>query len=328
MLSSDLFNFYEGKKVLVCGASGMSGHHIYDFVQEKCADVIGTRLNKPEPHLLPVDFTDELAAYHFFKDKQFDYVFICCAQTYNAAVCESNPQLLIMPNVQMTANILRECHRTGVKRVLYISSATVYQPSYKVLSEEDLDLNKNPFPIYTGIGWAKRYMEQLCHFYNGLGLEVVVVRPTNIYGRYDKTDEKKNHVIPALIMRALNKADPYIVYGNGAAVKSFIHANDFARDCAKVMAGYKTPDAINLCSDEEVSIRDVVSIILNEMPDYRPKVVFTSQDVDKVPYRGISRKKFDCLFGKETYISIQSGIKDVMEWFSLLPQTQKPLTMV
>jgi GDP-L-fucose synthase len=327
----NLFKEYEGKKVLICGASGMTGHNLFDLMKMLGAEVHGTCLSRQcyyqdnMPMFEAVDLSQEVECDEFFVDSRYDYVFICCAQTYNAQMCVENPQAMVLPNIQMVGNILRNCLETGVKRVLYVSSATVYQPSYKVMSEEDLDLNADPNQLYMGVGWAKRYMEQMCRFYHELGLECVVVRPTNIYGRYDKTNEKINHVIPALIMRALRKEDPFRVYGNGRAIKNFIHANDFVRDLAKVMAFYKTPDPINLCSDQEVSINEVVDHIIAHVraldPKYQPQIIHTSQAVDRVPYRALSRKKFDALFGKDEYKPIKAGLKDVIEWFSLSPQT-------
>jgi GDP-L-fucose synthase len=321
-------SFYDGKKVLVCGASGMTGHNLYDYLQAECSEVTGTCLNNNDyytdgsPMFISVDFTDKDKADKFFSNKKFDLAFICCAQTYNAQMCIENPQSMVLPNIQMVSNILENCLRTGVKRVLYISSATVYQPSFKCLSEEDLDLNKEPNPLYAGVGWAKRYMEKLCEFYSGLGLDVVVVRPTNIYGRYDKTDSKYCHVIPALVMRALSKPREFVVYGNGMAVKNFIYVNDFVRDLLRIMESYKTPDPINLCSDEEISIEHVVYNILRNFRGYHPRVIFTSKEVDQVPYRGISRSKCDALFGKMPYKSIEEGIQETIEWYSLLRQTQ------
>lgn len=323
-----LFRFFDGKKVLICGASGMSGHNLFDLMQQFGADVKGTCLSRQDYYtdgrqmFEPCDFTNDVETDMFFEIYQFDYVFICCAQTYNAQMCKDSPQSMVLPNIQMTGNILRNCLEHKVKRVLYVSSSTVYQPSFEPMSEDDLDLNQDPNLLYMGVGWAKRYMEQMCRFYSILGLETVVVRPTNIYGQYDKTDEKYQHVIPALVQRALSKPDVFKVYGNGRAVKNFIFAQDFARDCAIVMANYKTPDPINLTSNEEVTIDQVVKIIISHM-EYSPIIIHTSKEVDRVPYRALSRQKFDALFGKQEYRPIKDGLKDVIEWFSLLPQTPK-----
>lgn len=326
-------SFWQDKKVLIAGASGMTGHNLYDYLQQQLATVIGTcnssndYYSDGQPMFTPVDFTSKVNTDEFFSTigAPPDYVFICCAQTYNAQMCRDNPQLMILPNIQMVSNILENCLKRGVKKVLYISSATVYQPTDTPLGEEDLDLNKNPHDLYLGVGWAKRYMEKLCEFYASKGLKVVVVRPTNIYGRYDKTDEKKCHVVPALIMRALRKENPYVLKSQGNGVKNFIHVNDLVRDLSTAMEKQETPEAINLTSDEYHSIANVVDLILEVMkerdPSYQPEVRLEGSP-DAISFIGIKRTKFDTLSGGEKYKSLKEGLREVIDWYSLLPPTQ------
>lgn len=335
MNDTQLFQAFDGKKVLICGASGMTGRNLMNLMEYLCCkEVVGTAFTKKVlgDKLERVDFTKAEETAILFKEHNFDYVFVCCAQTYNAFVCRNNPTALILPNIVMVSNILENSLKSGVKKVLMISSSTVYQPSFKKLSEDDLDLNQEPNELYKGVGWAKRYIERLCEFYNTLGLETVVVRPTNIFGRYDKTDQKVNHVIPALIGRALRKEDPYTVYGNGMAVKDFIFASDFVRDLALIMANY-TGSPLNVCSGSEVSIKRIVSIILDEVRNlrvhgddyssYSPRVVFTETKPDQVPYRGLDKTKFNAILGEQEYKNIREGLKETVEWLSLSHQIQK-----
>lgn len=328
----DLFKHYEDKRVLVAGASGMTGHNLVDMLEYLCCkEVVGTCLNNNvvdeygKDKFISIDFTNKGMTNNFFHENYFDYVFICCAKTYNAMMCKSNPTSMVLPNIEMASNILENCLKNKVKKVVFVSSATVYQPSFKAMSEEDLDLNEEPNSLYMGVGWAKRYIEKLCDFYRQQGLDVVCVRPTNIYGRYDKVNEKLNHVIPALICRALDRQDPFIVYGNGLAQKDFIHAADFANDLARVMAFYKG-GPINVCTGKVVRIIDVVRIILKHVKNinfgYDPHVIFSTEEQDQVPFRALDNSKFKAILGGALYRDIDSGIKDTIEWLSLSRQTQ------
>jgi nucleoside-diphosphate-sugar epimerase len=304
-------NFFKNNKVLVCGASGMTGHNLYNYLKESGVDVGGTTFLKPIKEFITVDFTSIDNAISAIKN--IDYVFICCAKTYNSQTCIDNPQSMILPNIQMVSNILEACLRNKVKRVLYISSATVYQPSFKILSEEDLDLNKNPSDIYMGIGWVKRYIEKLCEFYIKMGLEIIVVRPTNIYGRYDKNDEKINHVVPAFINRALKKEDVFNIKGNGLAVKDFIYVDDLVRDMLKIFTNYLGESTFNLCSCEETTILSLAEQIKSIVGN--TSSVECTNTLEKVPYKRISRTKFDSLYGKEKYLSLREGLERTIKWF-------------
>lgn len=331
------FEFYDGKKVLVCGASGLSGRNLYELLLTYNAKVTGTYFSDNGYYsagkgmFTQVDFTDPLATSNFFVLHQFDYVFICCAKTYNAQTCKDNPESMLLPNIQMVSNILSSALKNKVKKVLYISSATVYQPSSVPILEENLDWNQNPHSLYMGIGWCKRYIEKLCEFYSTRGLPTLIVRPTNIYGCYDKTDEKLCHVVPAFIMRALRMEDPYIVHSQGNGIKNFIHANDFVRDLARVMDGCDTHNVFNVCSNEEYSIAQVVHLIIEAVqkyhPSYKPEIRFEGKP-DAIEYIGVKRSKLDSMLGKESYITLSKGLEDVVAWYSLLPQTPKqPITV-
>ena len=316
---------YKGAKVLVAGASGMTGRNLLNYMRGLGANAIGTSFSKTIYDLIQIDFTDAVATKEFFdKFGPFDYVFICCAKTYNAFQCVTDPSSMIMPNINMASNILDNSLRTSCGKVLYISSATVYQPSNNILSEDELDWNKDPHDLYMGVGWAKRYIEKLCQFYSEHGLNTVVVRPTNIYGKYDKNDEKFSHVVPALINRALDKKDPYVIYGNMNAIKDFIYVDDFVRDISLVAYGYNSPDPINICSGSYITIEDLSRVILESvhrlLPDYFPAIE-NDNDGFGIAFRGVNKTKFESLFGKQKYTPIEKGIKEVVNWFSSLRQT-------
>lgn len=339
MIRTDMEKIYAGKKVLVAGASGLTGRNLVEYLESLGANVTGTwhkhrvtyvngmsMITDPIDLFYNVDFTDKSQAERFFYNYQFDYVFICAAQSYNASVCRDNPEALILSNLQIVSNILSQCLKHKVKKVIFMSSATVYQPHKEPLAECELDWNQNPHELYMGIGWVKRYLEKLCEFYSSQGLPTFIVRPTNIYGPYDKTNLEHCHVIPAFIMRALNGEDPFVVKTLGNGVKNFINVNDLVRDMARIVAFDDSDHAIyNLTSDEYVTISQLCSLIIEAVkeinPDYSPHIRFEGYP-DAVPFVGLSRKRLDAKFGQASYVPLTQGLKEVVKWYSSLHQTQ------
>ena len=59
-------------------------------------------------------------------------------------------------------------------------------------------------------------------------------RPANIYGPGDKYDER-SHVLPATIMKVVNREKPLVVWGDGEDVRDFIYIDDFVDSCVEVM---------------------------------------------------------------------------------------------
>lgn len=308
--------FTSKSKVLVCGASGMTGRNLYDYLFKQGISVVGTSHSTVHPDLVPIDFTSIELTNDFFRTYgHFTHVIIACAKTYNLFTCKSNPASMILPNITMLSNILSSINKETIKRVVYLSSATVYQPSFNTLTESDLNLNINPHPVYLGVGWAKRYMEKLCEFYSTQGLPITVVRPTNIYGPHDKTNPDICHVIPALIMRAISRSNPYTVHGNGHARKDLVFVDDLVSDIMKILeCDDKQFNVFNLCSETFTSIRELTELILTECR-HQVNPMYTTPFASDVPIISISRSKMDSSFGARKHTSVQEGIQKTVKWY-------------
>jgi GDP-L-fucose synthase len=163
-------------------------------------------------------------------------------------------------------------------------------------------------------GWAKRMGELQAQAY---GIEygwrdIAVVRPANVYGPYDNFDPNNAMVIPSLINRALGGENPLVVWGDGSAVRDFIHARDVAK--GMLLAIEKgVGDPINLGSGEGVSIKQLVDVIVSNLEE-PPQVIWDTSKPsgDKKRLMDISRAK---AIGFEPQISIEEGIKEVMKWY-------------
>lgn len=288
-------------RVLVAGSRGFIGRNLSEKLRGSC-------------NLLEcgIDYTNIAEVEAVVRD--LDCVYVCCAKSYNGFVAKNNPLSMVMPNLNMLSNILESSLKHNVKKVVYISSSTVYQSSKSTLKEEDLNLNINPYNCYMGVGWMKRYAEKLCELYNKLGLNVVVVRPTNIYGKYDKTDPNKCHVIPAFIMQALRLAYPFIIYGDGNAIKDVIHIDDFIRDLIAVAHLKNSADPINICSGHAYSLNGLASIICKKA-GYEPIFEHFNTDVEQIPVRKISNKKFFDLAGEQTYLNFEEGLERTLPFY-------------
>ena len=112
--------------------------------------------------------------------------------------------------------------------MLYTSSIGAYQ-SAEIFREEDSDFGKPPMDMFPG--WAKRMAELQVDAYRiQYGLDnFAIVRPSNIYGPGDNFDEANAMVIPTLMARVKRGDKPVLIWGDGSAVRDFLHATDCAR---------------------------------------------------------------------------------------------------
>lgn len=307
----------KGRRVLVAGGSGLAGSALARRLHEHGADVRAS-YHERRPALLPelhrrFDFTlldDCLTATRGVQD-----VIVCAAQTFGAQIMRDEPTRLVLPNLQINSNLLEASRLNGVERVLLISSSTVYQEAFRPLREDELDLDVQPFPLYQGVGWMKRYVEQLARFYfDRYGLPVAIVRPSNIYGPRDKFADDRSHVLPALIKRALRREQPFVVWGTGAAVRDFLFVEDFVDDLLAVLERPFACDPLNLASGSALTIADAVRTILevcghDVAPQYDPS------KPDAIPYRMLDTTKADAILGRRQRTSFRAGIAATVSWY-------------
>jgi GDP-L-fucose synthase len=300
------------KKILVIGASGFVGRNLYYNLLNNGIDVIGTYCSNKKESLIHCDCTDLSKVRETISG--IDYVFMLAAKTYGANVMKNNPTSLVTDTIIMNANVLQACYEEKVEKVFYLSSSTVYQEAYHPIEESELDLNKEPFDLYKGVGWVKRYTEKLCEFYNSLGLNIVIARPTNIYGPGDKYNEG-SHFIPAVIKRAIECDGNLVIWGRGNSIKNIIYIDDLIKDIITLTVNHNSVEPINICSDSNLTIRTIVSCIVDIVNNHRIKeIIYDYSKPESIPYRVISKNKFESLYGKSIDTMPKDGLKNTVEW--------------
>lgn len=170
------------------------------------------------------------------------------------------PASFFVPTLQFSLNMMEAARRSGVSGYLLTSSIGVYQPA-KIFNEDDV-WSSVPSPNDRFAGWAKRMCELQAEAYRiEYGWQnISIVRPANVYGPFDNFDPENAMVIPSLIHRALNENGPLTVWGDGSAVRDFIHSKDVAIGMMKCMAQGIT-EPINLGSGGGTAIKEVAETI-------------------------------------------------------------------
>lgn len=315
---------FEGKKVLVAGATGFLGSAITSRLLAQGAKVRGTHFSRPpnreHPSLewMKADFED-------YGDcgratEGVDYVFMCSANTAGAAVMAATPLVHVTPNVSMNARILEAAHRAGVQKFLFISSGAAYPDLGEdyALKEEDM-FKADPPPIYYPVGWMKRYTEILCRTYAekiaNRPMSTVVIRPSNVYGPGDKFDFAKSHVTAAQIRRVIERHAPIVVWGDGTDVRDLIYIDDFMDG---LFAAFAKPDqflTVNIASGTAHSVKQIVETAI-KVDRYDTAEV--QYDISKP--RTIGKRIFDTGFAKrhlgfEARTSLEDGFSRTIEWY-------------
>lgn len=311
--------FFQDKKVLVTGGSGFVGRH---FVSALLAQ--GAQVRVPL-HERPMPLADERLEWVSGDLMQqdsclkaaegVDYVIHAAGAVAAAAVTAGNPMPAITVNLNLTAQILQAAWTQGVQRVLVFGSSTGYPATEHPVREEEMFAGE-PHPSYFGYGWMRRYLELMSQFVDSKSeTEVVIVRPTAIYGRHDNFDPVTSHVIPALIRKAVERMTPFEVWGTGHEVRDFLHVEDLIRGSLLALEKMPSCDPVNIGYGKTLTIREIVETILNAAGYDDAELIFNADRPTAIPVRMVDTSKARKMLDFEPSISFADGIQDTVNWF-------------
>jgi GDP-L-fucose synthase len=312
--------FFHGKRVLVTGASGFVGTNLVTRLVRLGADVVGALHTKhpqvvePSVRHIRGDLTKMSDCLEACRD--VDYVFMCAANSSGAAVMAQRPLTHLTPNVVMNAQMLAAAYENGVKKFCFISSNTVYPLTDHAVSEGEACFEF--FDKYFVVGWMKRFSEIMCEMYSekiNRKMNTLTVRPGNLYGPFDKFDPTESKVVAALIRRAVEKQNPFVVWGDGHDVKDFLFIDDFISGLLCAFEKLNDVGPVNIASGVPVTVRDLLSIVLHEAGHGDADVVFDASKPTMIPKRLIDISKINSLTGWRPDVCLSDGVRETVRWY-------------
>ena len=200
------------KRALVTGHLGFVGKYFVKRLTQDGWDIVG------------VDTKEGKDCRDFFKesDESFDIVIHLAAIVGGRESIEGRP-LAVADNLSIDSEFFQWCLKTKPKKVVYFSSSAAYPIMYQSddlhikLREWDMSIYSPKKPDAT-YGWSKLTGEYLASFVDN----VYIFRPFSGYG----SDQDLSYPFPAYIKRAMDKADPFEVWGKGTQTRDFIHIED------------------------------------------------------------------------------------------------------
>jgi UDP-glucose 4-epimerase len=337
-------SFFQGKKVLVTGGAGFIGSHVLDRLLEQGADVTvadnlfsgsldtvlevwnkhgfrytGSRdreeLQVGSQRFLFCDVEDLGQAR---KAVQGQEIVIHLAAVFGGRGFVDTRPADCCSCFGMNHNVFKAAYEAGVDRVNYSSSACVYPDvlqneygSQYLLREEDA-FRENMASCDRSYGWAKFIGElELQSFRDQYGLKSSICRYVTAYG--DR--ENDTHAIIALIKRAVDKCDPYVVWGTGDQDRDFTFVDDIVE--GTLLATEKITDAtpVNLGTGKRYKIKDVVQMILAITGHSPSELIFDPTKPVGVLSRALDNTRARQRTGWEPRFGLKEGLERTIEWY-------------
>ncbi len=302
------------KKILVIGGSGFIGtNFINKFVKLNKYKIYSTlyKNNRFKKFKNVKYFRGDLLNINFCKKitKNIDEVYMCAAFSAGAKVIAKNPMSFVYDNTIMNLNILKASKENNIKKFIFISSSVVYPNSRKKMREKDV--NFSFFEKYKNISWMKSYSEKTCEMYKKY-FDILIIRPSNLYGPFDKFDEEKSKVIPSLIRKFENNKT-IDVWGNGKEIKDYLYVEDFINAVISIKKLKYNYLVVNIASGLSISIKDIVNVISLNYP--KKNIKYVKNNYGMIPVRRIDNSLMKKISNYKNKINFKLGIKKTINWY-------------
>lgn len=317
---------WEGRNVLITGASGFIGSWLSKNLIEKGANVVAMlKDNAPDIVLKYLGIYSKLKAIEkgdivnfdwvkkIFADYNIDTCFHLAAQAI-VGIANQSPIPTLETNIKGTWNILEVTRIIeSVKRLIVASSDKCYGEPIKLPITED-----HPLLASYPYDASKACADILSRTYSKTyGLSIGVTRCCNIYGGGDLNFSR---IVPDTIRSVISNKNP-VIRSDGTPVRDFIFVMD-------AISGYLTlaenlerneikGEAFNFGSNSPITILDFVNKIIKiSGKSLKPEVIGKSKPKAEIDAQYLSSEKAEKLLNWRPKVSLENGLKETIRWYS------------
>lgn len=318
-------SYWKNKTIMVSGGLGFIGSHFVEELALAGAKIIclyrthrsnGLPVyeNQENIRYIQLDLLDrqELEAVCKYASPKIDCFVHCAALDGNTEFKLTYAAQIFDTNNRLVSNVLNSCRATRIKDVVLLSSAEIYSSKAPGKIKETDDYHKYLGYTENGYVLSKVFTEILAELHHKqYGMQIYIPRPTNVYGPRDSFEAATNRVIPSMIRKVAND-ETIEIWGNGKQTRSFVYVKDLVHATLR-MIEKKTPGAMNIATNEQVSILNLANYISKE---YKVK---SRIKLDETKPIGVMARSLDVtkMYGVINFepFSIRDGLKHTIDWY-------------
>ena len=307
-------------KVLITGGAGFIGSHLadallsmknrviiydnFDNYYSGKEDNIKNNLNNPRFRLIRGDILDFETLLGSMR--KVDVVFHLAAQP-GVRFSMQNPDKTTAINILGTLNVLRASEKTGIKKVIFVSSSSVYgHPKCLPIDEKH---QTEPISIY---GASKLAAEKYCKVFNDQrGLPVVILRYHTVYGPRQRPDMGIYRWTKAIF-----EGKPIPIYGYGKQTRDFMYISDCIDGTIKAAETDGIEGEVcNLGSGKRTSVNETVRLLIKISDVDNVQEIHEPPKLGDVLATHADISKARRLLGFCPKVRLEDGLKLFVEWY-------------
>jgi nucleoside-diphosphate-sugar epimerase len=219
-----------------------------------------------------------------------------------------HPERAFENNVVGTYNVLEECRKCDAKLVL-VGTCMVYDMAVSRPIDE-----RHPLKPASPYASSKLAGEELAlSYFHAYGLPVVVTRPFNTYGPFQKSN-LEGGVMSIFIKRNL-EGKSLLIFGNGKQTRDLLYVEDCADFIARALFNKRAVgEVINAGSGKDISINKLALMICGNTN----KIKHVSHPHPQSEIRRLvcDYSKAKKILGWEPKTSVKEGIRRTTQWLA------------
>jgi len=307
-------SFLKNQRILVTGGAGFLGSVLVKKLLQE--GVKKDDLVIPRSQVLDLRRWDNCVSVV----KNVDIIIHLAAKVGGIGYNMNNPGSLFYDNAIMGIQLMEAARQADVKKFTAVGTICAYPKYTSVPFKEDDLWFGYPEETNAPYGLAKKMLLVQSQAYRQqYGFNAIYLLPVNLYGPGDNFNPESSHVIPALIKKfseAVRTSTEMVeVWGTGTATREFLYVDDAATAIILATERYNKPDPVNIGSGNEISIKELVTII-SGLTGFRGKIIWDTSKPDGQPKRCLDVKKAENEFGFVAKTSFREGLTKTIHWYN------------
>lgn len=302
----------QSSKIYIAGHRGMVGSAIWRLLEDSgYKNLIGWSSSE-------LNLTDRDKTVRKILDASPEVVIMAAARVGGIGSNNKFPVEFLTENTRIQNNVFEASQLAQVSRLLFLGSSCIY-PKFADQPIQASSLLTGPLEP-TNDAYAIAKIAGVLHvqaYRREYGLKWISVMPTNLYGPFDNFDLETSHVLPALIRKFHDAKmlghSEVSLWGDGSALREFLHVDDLARACLHLLMEYDEVDPINVGYGEDVSINELAQLIA-KVTGYSGNIHWDTSKPNGTPKKLLDSTPMLKL-GWKPKMSLERGIRETYEWY-------------